>query len=431
MIGLYNAALLPLRPLAELWALWCGRDPARRTECAERMARRLPPPAPGGVWLHGASLGETRLVASLAQALRAAEPERPLALSAVTATGRAQLPAPPAVQAAFFAPLDFRGFHARLLRALQPAALALLETELWPNLLTEAAACGVPVVLLNARLAPERMGRYRRWARLYRPLIGGLARIGAQSEEDATRFRELGAAPTRIDVTGNIKYDLSPPAVDRETLRARFGLSPERPVVVAGSTAAGEEPAVLEAFAAMRGAHGDPLLILAPRHTSRVGEVEQLLRERGLRACRLSQASAAAVAGVDVLLVDTVGELAGLYALAWVAFVGGSLVPIGGHNLLEPAAFAVPVLFGPHTHHVVDAARELERCGGGRRVADAKELADETLRLIGEPDARRRTGEEARGVLARNRGALGRSVALLQGVLAAGPVPVAGAGEGA
>jgi len=424
MIGIYNLALLPLRALTEVWALGRGLDPRGRVEWAERLGRGRPGVRPGGVWLHGASVGEGRLVTTLAGALRQRDPAPPLAVSAVTATGRAGLPEPPEVDAAFFAPLDFRGPVRRVLHALRPGVLALVETELWPNLLRESERSGVAVVILNARLAPERMGRYHRLGRLYRPLLDGLARVGAQSDDDAERFRELGVPAEAVEVTGNLKYDLPAPDVDSEGLRQRFGLAAERPVLVAGSTAAGEEQPLLEACVELRRAHPDLLLVLAPRHVDRADEVEALVRARGLQPVRLSAGDRATEC--DVLLVDTLGQLSGLYALAWVAFVGGSLVPRGGHNLLEPAALGVPVLFGPHTQHVSEPARALEQGGGGIRVRDSAELVRHTGRLLADPSERRRSGDDARRVIERNRGALERSVELVCSALRGSGSPASG-----
>jgi 3-deoxy-D-manno-octulosonic-acid transferase len=413
MLQLYNAALLPLRLAAEAWGAIPRRDPARRDEWNERLARRLPSPGAGGaLWIHGSSVGEAQLVSTLARALRERQPELALAASAFTRTGRSQLPAPPAVDASFFAPLDFPGLPRRRLRALRPAALALVETELWPNLLREAHQEGVPVAVVNGRLSPRRMRRYDRLASLYRPLVRELACVGAQSEEDAERFRRLGARAGAVRVTGNLKYDVAPPRVDLAALRRRAGLAEGRPVLVAGSTGRGEEPLVLDAFSEARREHRTLLLVLAPRHPDRVAAVEQLVRDRGLGVRRLSRADAPA-SPFDVLLVDTLGELASLYALGAIAFVGGSLVPIGGHNVLEPAAAAVPVLFGPHTEHVGEPAAALELAGGGLRVRDATELGREVSGLLADPEARERMGTRAAALVASGRGALAHTVALL------------------
>jgi 3-deoxy-D-manno-octulosonic-acid transferase len=413
MLSLYNAILLLLRPAAALWATWAGRTASGREEAAERMARRLPEVAPSGLWIHGSSVGEARIVASLAEALRKKIPDRPLALSAFTRTGRAQLPSRPDADAIFYLPLDFSGFADRLLDAMQPSLLTIVETELWPNLLHAASQRGVPVALVNGRISPERMSRYRRFKGLYGPLLAGMTMIGAQSEQEARRFMELGASESSIRVTGNIKYDLPIPTFDEEELRGRLGLPAERAVFVAGSTGPREEALVLDAFELAREASPLLYLVLAPRHPERADEVERLLRERGLSHRRLTRARGRPSSEVDVLLVDGVGHLAALYKLGVAAFVGGSLVPGGGHNMLEPAALGVPVLFGPHTDDFAEPAAMLERAGGGQRISDAQALGRAVAALLRDPERRRSMAGKAEKVLAANRGALNRSVELL------------------
>ena len=417
MLWLYNTALAPLRLVAEVWASRPRRDAAKRLEWAERLGRRVPLVAPGGVWLHGSSVGEARLVTLLCAPLKSLEPQPPLAVSAFTAGGRRALPEPPAVDAAFFAPLDFPGLASRLIAALAPRALVLIETELWPNLLAAAGAARLPVVIVNARLSPRRMRRYRRLAPLYRPLLGRVTAIGAQSEADAERFLELGATSAVLSVTGNLKYDLPPAAVDPRVTREALGLSPERALFVAGSTAPDEEGAVLDAFLAARRARPELLLVLAPRHLSRREEVARLVGARGLALARLSERRPIG-REVEALLVDTLGELPALYALARVAFVGGSLVPRGGHNLLEPAACGVPVLFGPYTEHFAAPAAELKRAGGGREVEGGRELARALAELLEHDELCERMGRHARAVVETHRGALDRTIELLRGPLA-------------
>lgn len=419
MFWLYNTLLLPLRCVAAIWGRWLARSDERRREVAERMARALPRVPSRGVWIHGSSVGEARVVSGLARGLRA-RPDLAVAVSAFTPTGRAALPAPPGVEAAFFAPLDFRGFPGRVLEALRPRLLIIVETELWPNLLREAEQRRVPVTLINGRLSPRRMSRYRRFAALYRPLLRGLAAVGAQSEQDARRFEELGVPPGTIRITGNVKYDLEAPRVDAAELRQGLGLGPQRPVFVAGSTGAGEEPAVLEAYARARLDHPDLQLILAPRHPERSNDVERIVHERGLVVHRLSAGGVPAGRDCDVLLVDTLGQLARLYGLAAVAFVGGSLVPVGGHNVLEPAALGVPVLFGPHTEHFAEPAAALEQSGGGRRVGSGDQLGLRLTELLGDAELRERMARRAEGFVAANRGAMERSLELLSSLLDAG-----------
>jgi len=413
MLRLYNTAMFLLRPVAAIWGTIRATNAERRREWGERRARRLPQAPPDGMWIHGSSMGEAQIARLLVRRIRRLRPDLPLAASAFTPTGRGQLPEPPEVDATFYMPLDFPGNPRRVIEALRPRLLGLIETELWPNLIRETASSGVGVAILNARLAPERMGRYRRLGALYRPLLRRLDGVAAQSDDDAERFASLGLPESSIRVTGNIKYDLPTPDGDAAELRKRFHLAEGRPVLVAGSTGAGEEPLVLDAAAAIAREHPGLYLVLAPRHPPRTAEVEAQLRARGLRYALLSGGPAAFEQDHDVLLVDTVGELARLYRLAGVAFVGGSLVPVGGHNLLEPAVVGVPVLYGPHTHHVAELASTLERAGGAVRVRDAAELGREAARLLADPAARRRRVAAATAVLERNRGALDRTVRFL------------------
>lgn len=415
MLGLYNAVLLPLRAAASLWAAWGARHGERRHEWNERRARTLPEIRPGGLWIHGASVGEARLVGLVVDAVRARNPGLPIAVSATTRTGRLGLPGSPRADATFFAPLDFRGYPDRVLDAVRPGTLVLVETELWPNLLHAAAERRVPAVLINGRLSPERMSRYRRLKRLYAPLLAGLSRVGAQTVPDAERLLELGVREPALVVTGNIKYDLRAPAVEARQLRARFGLAAERPVVAAGSTGAGEDGAVIDAFLETRRTYPDLFLILAPRHPQRADAVAREASGRGLALHRMSSGADERAGRSDGLLVDVVGELAALYVLARAAFVGGSLVPIGGHNVLEPAAAGVPVLFGPHTHHVTEPADALLAVEGAERVTNAHELATAWSRLLADGSRRERMARRAAGVIEANRGALARSVELILG----------------
>jgi 3-deoxy-D-manno-octulosonic-acid transferase len=283
--------------------------------------------------------------------------------------------------------------------------------------LHEAFGRVVPVAVVNGRLAPERMARYRRFRRLFGPLLAGLARIGAASPEEAERFVESGARRETLTVTGNVKYDLPVSGVTESALRARFGIAAGRPVVVAGSTGPGEETMVLDAFVAARREHPSLFLILAPRHPERAAEVESEAKKLGLDFHRLSAGADAGAGGTDGLLVDSIGELGSLYAMASAAFVGGSLVPVGGHNVLEPAAAGAPVLFGPHTHHVTEPAEELLRAGGAIRVASPSALADAWKLLVRDREGRERMARAAAGVVRANRGALERTVAVVLSLL--------------
>jgi 3-deoxy-D-manno-octulosonic-acid transferase len=412
MRRIYNTLLLPLRTLAFAWGGLQLPGP-RRAEWGERLARRLPAPSRrGGVWLHAASVGEARIAGELARGLGRRRPGLARHVSAYTRTGRRELPLPPAVDSAFFAPLDFAGLPGRVLQALAPSLLVLVETELWPNLLHEARRASVGAVVINGRLSPQRMKTYRRLAALYRPALRALDAVGAQSAADAARFRELGVDARLIRVTGNVKYDLPSAAADPAAVRVEHGLPKDALLFVAGSTARGEDAAVLQAFASARAAFPGLVLVLAPRHPERSEEVERLAREADFCVRRLSSRSADAAAA-DVVLVDSIGPLRRLYAAASVSFVGGSLVPAGGHNVMEPLAAGSPVLYGPHTESVAEPAAELERRGGALRVRDAAQLGETLAALLADPERASAVTARGREVLLENRGALERTLDLL------------------
>lgn len=384
----------------------------------------------GSIWVHAVSVGEVQAAASLVRALagRAGSPR--LVLTTATPTGadcaRALLGERVHVR---YSPFDLPGSVRRFCARVQPRIGIILETELWPNLYRECGRRRVPLVLASARLSPRSHGRYRLLARLFRGILTRGVVIAAQSPGDAERFRSIGAPAECIHVTGNIKFDLTLPP-DLETrareLRVRYG--GDRPVWIAGSTHGGEEEIVLEAHAAVRRTLPEALLVLVPRHPPRFAEVAALLARRELRF--VTRASGRELPPeAEVLLVDTLGELVSFYGAADVAFVGGSLVPIGGHNLLEPAALGLPVLTGPHVFNGEEIARLLLAGGAARTVRSAAELAAAVIDLLKDPGERRRMGALGREAVGRNRGALERVLALIDPLLSAAcearPAPAA------
>jgi len=325
----------------------------------------------------------------------------------MTLAGRSQLPSAVELDRTFFAPLDFTPYVRRTLDAVDPKLLTLVETELWPNLIHESHGRGCRLSMVNARLSEERMRRYERFRRLYAPCLSRMHAIGAQSDRDAERFCELGARPDRVRVTGNVKYDLAAPADTRAAWQERLSIADTDLVWVAGSTAEGEEELLLPVYAALRGEHRDLRWIVAPRHPERAGSVTRAIRRAGWTAFELSALTSDVVPPeFDVLVVDQVGKLAELYRLADVAFVGGSLAPIGGHNLLEPATVGVPVAFGPHVGHVEEMAQALLRASGGHQVTDAQGLTRVLGGWLRHPEERMAIARRGQGVVEGNRGAL-------------------------
>jgi 3-deoxy-D-manno-octulosonic-acid transferase len=410
--ALYTAALhlaLPLLPL-RLW--WRGRkEPGYRADVGQRFGRYGSPRADARplIWIHAVSLGETRAAQPLVVALRQRYPDHALLVTHMTATGRATAAdLYGALATLAFLPYDFPWAVRRFLDHFRPALGILMETELWPNLVRECRARGVPVLLANARLSEKSARGYARIGALARETVAALAAVGAQSDADAARLAALGAR--EVGVTGNLKFDIAPdPAlVERgRELRRLFG---ERPVLLAASTREGEEALLLDALA--RAPLAGALVAIVPRHPQRFDDVAALLRGRGLAFARRSEAGAVP-AGCGYLLGDSMGELTAYYAAADVAFVGGSLAPFGAQNLIEACAVGAPVLIGPSTFNFAQAAAEAIAAGAAIQVADADRLVREAARLLVDADARQRMGEAGKRFCAAHRGATERTLALV------------------
>ncbi|KAB5620663.1 3-deoxy-D-manno-octulosonic acid transferase [Pseudomonas putida] len=399
-------------PLVALRLFLRGRKaPAYRQRIAERFACKLPAMRQGGIWVHAVSVGESIAAAPMVKALLTAYPDLPITLTCMTPTGseriRAMFASEPRVQHCYL-PYDLPWAAARFLDHVRPKLGIIMETELWPNHIHQCARRGIPVALANARLSQRSARGYARFAGLTRPMLEEMSLIAVQTETEAERFRSLGARAQCVQVTGSIKFDLK---VDEQLLpRARQlreqWAATQRPVWIAASTHEGEDALILEAHQRLLQVHGDALLILVPRHPERFDAVHELCRERFTTVRR---SSGAAVDGqVQVLLGDTMGELMFLYALADITFVGGSLVPTGGHNPLEPAALALPVITGPHVFNFLEISAMLREAGALQQVDDAEGLASAVRRLIELPQDGRRMGEAGRAVMRANQGALQR-----------------------
>ncbi|HET8577304.1 MAG TPA: 3-deoxy-D-manno-octulosonic acid transferase [Methylomirabilota bacterium] len=372
------------------------------------------PPEPR-CWIHAVSVGEAAAAAPLVEGIRRRWPELSVVVSTVTPTGaqivRDRLDG---LATHRFFPLDLPGPVRRALRAVNPRFFIAMETELWPNFLRALARRGVPSMVANGRISDRSYRRYR----LIRPamarMLAHVSVFAMQSDEDARRIIGLGASPERVVVTGNLKSDLQPPDARADAIWERLlGLRPGERLWVAGSTHRGEEAIVLDVLTRLKPRVPDLALLLAPRHPERVEEVERLVRERGLSPVRRTSLPRERAAGA-VIILDTVGELAECYRLADVVFVGGSLVPTGGHNMLEPALRRKPVLFGPHTSNFRESAELLQAAGAALVVKDADGLESEMARLMESEELRRRMGEAGFGAVVARQGALKQTLDLVE-----------------
>jgi 3-deoxy-D-manno-octulosonic-acid transferase len=429
----YSLLLAAAFVVALPFYLWKGRGtgkylPSFRERMGGPPASLARGEAPS-VWIHAVSVGEVLTARILIAPIKERFPSHRLFLSTTTATGRAV--AERSVNGAdglFFAPFDWPSPVRKALDRVRPDLLVLVETEIWPNLIHEAHRRGVRVVIVNGRISPRSFGRYRAVRGLLSRVLAEVDLFLMQSEPHAARARQIGAPPSRVRALGNLKYDALGDARPPAELGRLLGEGTEgRPLWMAGSTVAGEEPMVLAAFRDVRSRVPGARLLIAPRHPERFAEVAALVEASGFRAERRSALGPAGWQG-DVLVLDTLGELARVYALATVVFVGGSLVSAGGHNILEAAAAGKPVLVGPHMDNFQEIADEFQAEGALRVVRSAEELGREVAGLLADPARRAALGGAAKAIVERNRGALTRTVDALAELLRH-PSPPAG-GEG-
>jgi 3-deoxy-D-manno-octulosonic-acid transferase len=368
-------------------------------------------------------VGEAAAAAPLVRGIRGRWPALGIVVTTVTPTG-ARIVAGELGRVAThrYFPIDLPGPVRRALGAVRPRFFVGMETELWPNFLRALASRGVPSMIANGRISDRSFKRYRLVRPLVARMLGRVTVFAMQSEEDARRIIALGAPAERVVVTGNLKTDLvpAPSSTDWEAL---LGLGPDDLLWIAGSTHRGEEAAVLDVFERLRPQFPALRLVLAPRHPVRAAEVERLIAERGLRPVRRTALGPGGAARGAVVILDTVGELADLYRLAAVVFVGGSLVPAGGHNMLEPALRKKPVLYGPHATNFRDSAALLESVGAAVVVADGGDLERQMTRLLRHADTRREMGEAGFAAVAGRQGAVAQTLALVERVLVDGHAP--------
>jgi len=416
---LYSVLLYLLTPLVLLFLAFRGlrsRDYLKRWP--ERFAHFDPPSETGGIAVHAVSMGEVNAAGALVRELLNRYPAYPLCMTAFTPTGSER------IRNLFgdevfhiYAPLDLPGVVRRFFDRVQPRLLIIMETEIWPNLYHEAAARGIPILIANARISDHSFDNYRRLRRLTSAALEQVRHIAAQSELDAARMIQIGADEKRLTVTGNLKFDVKlPPSLieEGETIRMAWGTN--RLVLLAGSTHEGDEMPLLKAFSEVLKTFPSALLVLVPRHPERFGRAAQLARSAGLEVSVRSN-SVSCPASSQCFLIDTMGELQRFYSACDLAFVGGSFEAIGGHNVLEPAALAKPVLVGPHTFNFQDITRQLIDCNAAIRVQDAEELESVLRKLFSEPDLRDRMGQAGYALVKSGQGALKRTLDIVDGLI--------------
>ncbi|MEO0317602.1 MAG: hypothetical protein RL404_1279 [Pseudomonadota bacterium] len=418
-LRLYSLLWWAALPFALLRLWWRGlREPGYRQRMAERLGfHRQIVDAPL-IWLHAVSVGETRAAEPLLRTLLDAYPDHKILLTHMTATGRATGKSlfgnePRVLQA--WLPYDTLSMARRFLLHFRPRIGILMETEVWPSLLAACSDTGVPVALVNARLSERSLRRAQRFDSLLRGAASKLTVVGAQVDADAARLRAMGAQ--NVVVTGNLKFDVSLPQAMRNAgaaLRAQAG---QRPVLLCASTREGEEALLLDAY--MRSTlPSDLLLMMVPRHPQRFDEVVRLFEGQGLRVVRKSQLRGAPVpADVQVLVGDTMGEMVAYYTACDLAFIGGSLLALGGQNMIEACACGKPVLFGPHTFNFAQASQRAVESGAALRVEDARQLFTSVFDLLADHDRRGRMSAAALGFADSQKGATQRTVKLIQGLL--------------
>jgi 3-deoxy-D-manno-octulosonic-acid transferase len=419
---LYALILLLLSP----WLLWrAWRTGRYRRGLREKLGGTTQVLPPGAVWFHGVSLGEMQVLRQLVSAFRRRHPATPVVVSSTTDTGLAEarkhFPDLPVI----VFPLDFSFAVDRTFAQVRPALLVLCESELWPNLLMGAKKAKVPVALVNGRMSPRSLARYRLFSWLTRPLLRSLSLAAMQSDEYTAAMLALGVEPGKAVTTGNLKYDGA--SLDRTNprsaaLRSLFQITSENIVWVVGSTQTPEEEIAIRIFRTLQPSFPSLRLLLIPRHPDRFAEVAQLLHREGLAYVRRSSLNAETAEKPTVpavVLVDSVGELGALWALADLAYVGGSLDgKRGGQNMIEPAAYGVAVTFGPHVWNFRQTAASLIEVGGAAAVRDEEELLEVTHRLLGDARERRAIGAAGRAFVLTQQGATERTLALLDRFLA-------------
>ena len=415
MRSVYSFLLYLLMPLVLLYLFLRGlRSREYLSRWSERFGYIDPPADHGGIWVHAVSMGEVNAASTLIQGLQKQYPDSPLYITTFTPTGSSR------VRELFgntvfhiYSPFDLPGSVNRFFEQLRPGLAIILETEIWPNLLHAAASRGIPSVIVNARISDRSFGSYLRFRKLTSMALGQVSRIAAQSATDAKRLLEIGAPENIVSVTGNLKFDVSlPPSLLEQGESIRLAWGTNRLVLVAGSTHENDEMPVLKAFANLLDEFPDALLVLVPRHPERFARAAALARAAGLRVSLRSE-NASCTPDIQCFVIDAMGELLSYYAACDIAFVGGSLEPIGGHNVLEPAALCKPVLVGPHTFNFADITQQLVEANAAIQVEDGEEFERVLRSLFAEPETRDRMGRAGSKLVKNGQGAVRRTLAII------------------
>jgi 3-deoxy-D-manno-octulosonic-acid transferase len=409
------AALLSL----PWWIIQMLRLGKYRSGLGERLGLvppRLNSAQPGSIWVHAVSVGEVLAVSQLIAELKRQYPDRQVFVSTTTATGQALARQRFGEHHVFFMPLDFGFAVRRYLNALKPRLIVIAETEFWPNLLHLAHKRQTSVAIVNARISDRSFPRYRRFKWFFGRVLSEVDLFLAQTAEDAQRLREIGAPTERVRVSGNLKFDIRPNAQPAFVSGLRAAIRKDSPVIVCGSTAEGEEGPLLAAFKTVQQQFPAAVMVLAPRHPERFEKVAELISAEGFAPQRRSQWSLPQPIRSGIFLLDSVGELAAVYELADIAFVGGSLVPTGGHNILEPAQYGAAILVGPHTFNFREIVSLFEQ-GSAVKTVPAENLAAQFLSLLNHPNERQRMGRAAKDLFTKHAGATRRTLDALAPLL--------------
>lgn len=419
---LYSIVFTLAVPFLFLRLLWRSRrNPDYRERWLERLGFFTPPEKKGGIWLHAVSTGEAIAAVPLVRALLKEFPHHQITMTTTTPTGSARVKHLLGEQVFHvYFPFDVSFAMQNFINRIAPRICILMETELWPNCLSSLKKNGIPVVIANARLSPRSLQGYSRVRAVVADLLKTVNTVAAQSTLDGDRFLSLGLPVSSLQIIGNVKFDMTePPDVEEKARALRMQWGIHRPVWIAASTHAGEDEIVLKAFLNIRAKLPEAFLILVPRHTERKDAIESLIKQCSLSFVTRSSAELASPL-TSVLLGDTMGEMPLFYRAADVAFVGGSFVPVGGHNTLEPAAAEIPVVVGPHVHNFVDITNYLSKAGGLKQVQGSEDLAEAVTHWFCHEEERKTAGKKAKQVVLDNRGAVNKMVQIVKQVVREG-----------